>query len=569
MVLVFLLSILTVVNVFSFKFLKPKYSHDYYFNFRRNFNNHNDKSIGDLNNIYFYIKSNHKNIKLCISGLKKPGEKFTIDPQKHIFFFNSFSGYIMLEKLMFKDFNVNKIIIGNFKLGSGQGLVFNHKKDSLYYPLDPIKIFKKQCCLKQCISHHKRKFLGIATELEYRGVELCLFVSKNYLDAYLKNENIYTAKIREKYVNKNLLSRRNEVYNYTGGFSFSYRNEKKFDIGMNMIYTRFNKKFKLCNNSDFKDSLLSDMDNLFYGDTSINISIFNNFLIEKMKIYWEYARSFNDFKDILFNYGSALVLGCKFRFNMLLKYVCLVRYYSKDYHNFYGNGFGSGKGLVYKNFKGCMNNEIGICNGFQIKLRSNLVMKFVIDLCVIPKKTFTVTSQYRTQFIFNLKYNLSIFEYILFQCKYINSKSDIVVNNIDYYKNIYEFVYMKINVKKNIFQIRNNSNIILSIKPEKEKVYFGVCFHEKVSFNIWRFKNVIHFSIIKASDKSPIYLFKTAQYNFNKKIKFINENLFNLILNPKLIIKNNLLIDFLCSLKFSLKKKIRYQFSISLRYFKT
>ena len=40
--------------------------------------------------------------------------------------------------------------------------------------------------------------------------------------------NIYTAKIREKYVNKNLLSRRNEVYNYSGGFSFSYRNGKKF-----------------------------------------------------------------------------------------------------------------------------------------------------------------------------------------------------------------------------------------------------------------------------------------------------------------------------------------------------
>lgn len=568
MILLFLLFFLSFFYILPFKFYKKKYRHDYYFNFKRSFNKNFVKTIGDQNNLFCYLKYKYKNTLFCFSGLKIQGEEFTFKPEKHIFFFNSLTGYIILEKLKFNELNVEKIIIGNFKIGSGQGLVFNYENDLLYSPLDSIKVFKKQYGIKPCKSHKKRKFLGIGTQLAYKDTKLSIFITKNYLDAFLKDDKIYTAKIRERYINKMLLLRRNSVYNYTTGFSFMYKNRHNFNIGVNMCYSKFNKEFKLCNNSDFKESLISDMDNLLTGDNLINLSVFNSFSIARIKIYCEYARSFDLLQNILSKYGSALILGGRIRFSEVLKNVFLFRYYSSDYHNLYGNGFGSGKGLVYKNFKGCINNEIGVCNGLQIKLINNLVMKFVFDLCFIPKKTFSINNSYRSQFIFNLKYKFSMFEYVLFQCKYINSTSNIIVKNTTYFKNIYEVINIKTLFKKNIFFIMNSSNLTLSINPHADKCDFGICFYEKIRFNIWKFTNVLHFIMVKASEKSPVHFLKTVLCSYNRKIKVTKNNLFQIILNPKIKIFNKLIIDTMFSFKFIFNKNKTYQLSIAVRYIK-
>ena len=481
--------------------------------FKRNFNKPTNSFSGDLNKLFYNIKVNNHKYKFGISGLKKTGEEFKFDIKTKRFFFNTNSIYLLIKNIEIEKIHINKLIIGNFKIGYGQGLVFNYKHDNLFRPIDQIKIFRKQKGIKECKSHKKNKFLGIGIEIKHNNkLESTLFASKNYFDATTKNEYILSAKTRENYTNKHNINKKNKIHNYSTGFGIMLTPLKTLNLGVTLIYSKFNKHFKLININNAKN-----IDNLLTENENVNISIFSDFKYKKMKLYLETAMSNNNTRIPIDN-GYACNLGSRIKINKYLKYVNHFRIYTSKYHNFYGKGFGFGYGLTFKNLKGCLNNEIGLYNGIQIKYSEKLISKFAIDLTYIPNKTFNFTQAFTEYIYFEIIYKLTFFDYIKLQCKYNNTEYDIT-RNLEESAILDEKCRIKFSIKEKIMKAFNKTDIFISINPNEKKCNkLGYGIYEKISTTIKKvIKVILHIIAINSTKNTPIYT--TLNFTGYKKLK--------------------------------------------------
>lgn len=530
---------------------------------------YNKKEIKcDVNNISYNIKASSYKYEFGMSGLKKSGEEFKFDIKTMRFFFNTNTIYFLIKNVNLNKILIKKLIFGNFKLGYGQGLVFNYKHDNLYRPIDPIKIFKKQKGIKKCKSNKKNKFFGTGMEIKYNEyLETTFFFSKNYYDAIIKDNYIYSAKIREKYINENNISRKNKIYDYSTGFVINITPIKILNIGVTFIYSKFNKNFRLVNNSDFADNRLKNMDNLFTGNKNINLGVFSDCVYKKkIKIYLEAAISNNNIK-LLSNCGYCFIIGQMLKVNKYLKYLTHVRMYSANYHNFYGKGFGTGNGLVFKKLKGCINNETGIYNGLQIKFTDKWIYKIAIDLVYIPQRTFNFTRAFIEYVISELICNLNIYDYIKLQCKYNNLNYEIITKNLKKYKILDDNCRMKISLKKRVSRIINKTDLFLTINPNEKKhdmISFGI--YEKISTKAQYITFYFHIIAMKAKNETPIYIFSKFTNIQKCKVRIFDENIILAGLSMYLNIKN-LKFEILYLLKYKLQiDKVDNIFNISINY---
>ena len=425
-----------------------------------------DKILGSLNRVYVKLKINHPSgVNFGIAGLKNRGEEFylfnsnkkfpfILDNKYHRWFFNTRSFFIEItNKWIFKN-----IIIGNFKVGSGQGLVFDNSF-GFGKSLDPMNIIKIQKGIKSCCNSEKCKLFGIANTIVIKHFSLSTFLSYNFLDANLKNDLVYSVYRQLIYNTQNNFKKKDVLKELVYGGFFTYNNSSDdFEVGINFVATHFSKSFNLFNGAN--------LDYLFSSSKNYNVSVFSRWLIGAVHLFFEYAKSFNDKHHSLNflnkNSGDALICGIMSNILKNIDLSCLFRKYNPTYYNFYGKGFFVNSGSNCSGLHGCACNEVGIYSCLLIKFPKNIDFTFSTDLFAVLNKAYYYEKMKGVEVKGKLQYTFLKNEFINIQCKFQHKKYKkhrLKKNNED------KTFLVKIYFKKNADLCTFNTYLYLPFNP--------------------------------------------------------------------------------------------------------
>lgn len=491
------------------------------FDFFRNFNKKEDavedkdktkdEILGSLNKVFVKLRINHPSgVNFSIAGLKQRGELFYIfgskqrfpflfDNKTHRWFFNTRSIFVEItDKWFFK-----KIIIGNFKVGSGQGLVFDNSF-GFGKSLDPMNIIKIQKGIKSCCNSEKCKLLGFANTIVFKGFSLSTFLSYNFLDANLRNNYVYSAYRQLIYDQENDIKKKDALKELVYGGFLTYNNvSDDFEVGINFVATHFSSPFNLFNRAN--------LEYLFSSSKNYNISVFSRWLIGVVYLFFEYAKSFNDKHHSLSflnkKSGDALICGIISNILKNIDLSCLFRKYNPTYYNFYGKGFFVNSGSNCSGLHGCACNEIGIYSCLLIKFPKNIDFIFSTDLFAVLNKAYYYEKMKGIEIKGKLQYTFLKNEFINIQCKFQHKKYEkhcLKKNNKD--KAFLVKIYFKKNADIYIFNtyFYFPLNLLLSCQENLLNFHFGI--YECIDIEMKNLKFSIFFTIANTEKDFPMWI---------------------------------------------------------------
>ena len=482
------------------------------------------KSLGSpwlsyVENVYEY-----KNIKFGYSVLKKPGERISkIIPSKTILLFNSNNEFFLVENVSI----IRKIVIGDFNLGFGQGLVFNNA--FFPKPLEQIKVIKIQRGIERTNSHVANKIKGIAgTFTISKNISTTLFIGKNYIDGRVFKDKITSAQRRLTYNTNKNIEKKNKIKEKVTGFNFLFYNkDDSLEIGFNFVKTTFNLHFQAEKKLPY----------IFQGDKNINYSYFARYLLGPIHFFLEHAHSRAEETSFTKEYGHGEALICGFIANTVKKIDIALCYrkYTPNYYNFYGKSFCVCKNANSSQLKGAGKNETGFYFCTLIKPYNNLDVTYSYDTYKNPYKSHRYKCRTGHEHLLSLKYynrKRFFFFNIKETTQTITTQKGKEIKNKTYY------------IKENL-KLTWDNNMILSIQTH-------IAFDKisKISVGLYTFitipfkKNKIDIFLIiaKISGNKNLYINKKRGYREQGNTT-IKDNVF--ILGFSLIIKisRNLLVN--------------------------
>lgn len=317
--------------------------------------------LGDPNRYAIRYRANLKDkIRLAINMEKDAGEPFFKDKQKLGF---DFYGISLSVKAIGP---VRNLVVGDYALQFGQGLSMwnglSFGKGGLVQ-----NTARQGIGIKQYSSLNEVDFMrGIAGTLRLRRFEVTPYFSYRAIDANV-DDNIEPRVI--KTIAKTGLHRtpteqhyRNAAHQMTYGLNVLWR-YNRFKAGINFNQSQLDViKLRGTSNRQQYD---------FEGDVLRNISLYTNYTIRNIHLFGEYASSLEG--------GTALLLGAIVSLHPRLSTVVLVRNYKKNYHTFYGQGFGESSST---------SNEEGVYAGLTYQLARKLVWSNYVDVFRFPEAKY-------------------------------------------------------------------------------------------------------------------------------------------------------------------------------------
>lgn len=317
--------------------------------------------LGDPNRYAIRYRANLKDkIRLAINMEKDAGEPFFKDKQKLGF---DFYGISLSVKAIGP---VRNLVVGDYALQFGQGLSMwnglSFGKGGLVQ-----NTARQGIGIKQYSSLNEVDFMrGITGTLRWRRFEVTPYFSYRAIDANV-DDNIEPRVI--KTIAKTGLHRtpteqhyRNAAHQMTYGLNVLWR-YNRFKAGINFNQSQLDViKLRGTSNRQQYD---------FEGDVLRNISLYTNYTIRNIHLFGEYASSLEG--------GTALLLGAIVSLHPRLSTVVLVRNYKKNYHTFYGQGFGESSST---------SNEEGVYAGLTYQLARKLVWSNYVDVFRFPEAKY-------------------------------------------------------------------------------------------------------------------------------------------------------------------------------------
>ena len=446
---------------------------------------------------------NLKNFRAGLLGVKNPGEEHLVfDIPSARILFNSYSCFAEYQNVAF----FKNIIIGNFKVGSGQGLVF----DSAFgfgKPLDWMKPMIIEDGITPSLSTYKCKFTGIANTIVAGPVKISSFISYNLLDANIRDGRVFSVKRRNDYVSKQDLKRRNTLQEFTVGGIVQYIHPSDdFEIGVNIVHTIFDKSFDLSNNAN--------LDYLFKGRLNTNASIFYRVLIGPIHMFFEYARSFKNIHTknnfLVRQSPDALVVGHMTSIFKNLDWACMFRKYNPTYYNFYGRGMFVNGGSNCSGLHGCACNEAGFYNAFYLLL-SPIEISACLDIFAVLYKTYNYDEMKGHDVRWRISYNLSKHDYVRCEIrhKYKNQQKDAIQTNT-------QSMLIKINTKLSYDIITSFTQIQIPFNLLHKTNKHHFCLYECVDIYVDIGNIAFFFIISNVSKETPVWLREKGNKTWNK-----------------------------------------------------
>lgn len=460
----------------------------------------NNKYWGTVNDFFITIKfSNENYYSFSLMGNKYFGERFTWNPNNKEYYFNLHSFHFGVYNKLF----IKKIIIGDYKIGYGQGIVINrdHEQERGNNELRIIKSQNKGIAPYNGFSFFERQirlFRGVATTFVINNnLDIDIYYSTINLNAKIKKEQIkeyaemfldepiynsaelYKAKatIKEKLVGISLLVKQ---YRSTIGINIA---KSYYSIPIKKQLNKFN-------------SYNQDNDYLTYN---VNASIFGDYRFYRINVFSEVAMSKNKNKGI--------IIGLKTQGNKKLNISILTRYYDAKFYSIAGKSF-------KQNFNE-NRNEKGMYTALQYDINKNWKTTFFVDLFknIVPEKNnlikrgldiqsktaYTIQNRISISYKLNIKLQDKIFDLITHSNAINNNTKFINVNKLNFRYKIFNNLWVN-----TCFITRYNN------KTNNDKL--GKVIIHGFNFNILKYFNIYtSLSLFKLGNntyKDSIYAFE-------------------------------------------------------------
>ncbi len=280
---------------------------------------------------YIRIKSSKtKDFSIGLIAEKDPGEIYKWDPAKNYYLFDFASFHIGL----YNKGKLKSFIIGDYKLQSGQGLVFG----SGYYlgkNAEAISGIKRAGTgiLANTSVTESGFFRGTAISFAYKRITITGFYSSVNKDASvapelsdsLSSEYFSTVYSTGYHRTASEIDKKAAISQRDLGFALAFQNKiQNLNIGLNFINTHFSKSFER------KANLYNSFD--FKGQDNTCYSIDAAYRFYNISLFSEAAFSQGG--------GKALVGGVLASLHKKVDFLFLARKYYKDFYSFYGRAFG-------------------------------------------------------------------------------------------------------------------------------------------------------------------------------------------------------------------------------------
>ena len=324
---------------------------------------------GDPSKIYSRLRFTHKNdLDIGITMEKDPGEQIFGKTQPYGFDFYSFHAYYGGGKYL------RKAVIGDYQVQIGQGLAF-WTGYGFSKTADATSIRKNPHGIKSYTSTDEARFMrGAAVEVGIKDFSLTTWASYKGVDGSVQQLDTLDEEEARMASSINMsgyhrttseLEKKNSLMELIYGANFKYE-IRNFHIGITGIQQAYDAYYKRA------DQLVNKYQ--FEGKELLSLSADYSYIYRNVSIFGEVARS-GDTKAIAFLQGLSLALGRKATFS------ALYRYYPKDYHTFYAQGFGDGSSTI---------NESGIYVGGVFKITKAWSINTYVDFFQSPWLKFGV-----------------------------------------------------------------------------------------------------------------------------------------------------------------------------------
>jgi len=320
---------------------------------------------GDPNRLYaryLYAKPGKYSFGMTVE--KDPGEEITWDPPTLRYGTDYYSFHAMIENRGV----LKKIIIGDFNLDYGQGLIFG-SGIRIGKGTEPVlTIRKNNLGLRPYRSVYENKdYSGIAISVGRRPLELNVFYSLVKRDAIPKDD---TTDVRDQYISyiqtiglhrtPTEIFAKHRLSDETIGVNVNLKTKNtRFEIGLNGLYTRYN--------IPISPSLKKYNQFEFVGLTNKLGGFYLNYFFKNAHVFGEMAVSESG--------GMAISSGIIANLSSQVQASFHYRKYDKDFHSFYGEPF-------RENTK--IGNEQGFYWGLRITPISNLQIRTYLDIYKFP-----------------------------------------------------------------------------------------------------------------------------------------------------------------------------------------
>lgn len=324
---------------------------------------------------YLYSKKGYYSFGFTTE--KDPGESITWNPDSKRYGMDYYSFHAMIENVSL----LKRIIVGDFSMDYGQGLVFG-SGIRIGKGMEPITTVRRNNLgLRPYRSVYENKdFSGVAVSAKAKYFEMNVFYSGVKRDAVLRRDTIDESDNYISYLQTIGLHRTiseidakhtTDDRSFGGNVNFKTGNNK-LEVGLNGIYTEYSTALipvrKKYNQFEF-----SGTDNHVTGG-------YVNYYLKNAHIFGEVAVSKSK--------GKAISAGVVASLSSQLQTSIHIRDYDKNFHSFHGKAFGENSRIE---------NEKGIYWGMRILPVSHLELTTYMDFYSFPWLKYQVDAPSKGQ----------------------------------------------------------------------------------------------------------------------------------------------------------------------------
>lgn len=287
--------------------------------------------IGSPYKVYGRFLTRHsKDFSVGFTFEKDPGEQTIWNPDQHQYGFDYYSAHFMKENLG----NFKKVIIGDYQLQFGQGLLFGAGFNPGKGAETITTVRRNSTGIRPYSSVLESGFFrGVAATYQWNNLKLTPFYSRLKQDANIEQDEFLTDfdEFASSIQHSNLhrtereLANKDAVSEQTFGANLLFDNpSRNFQAGITFLQTDYSTPlFKKPNNYNQFE---------FQGDNNHNAGAFFNYSWENFLLFGEGAMSKSG--------GFGLVGGFITSLTPQISLSMVMRNYQRDFHTFYGNAFG-------------------------------------------------------------------------------------------------------------------------------------------------------------------------------------------------------------------------------------
>jgi len=295
---------------------------------------------------------------------KDAGEAIRWDKGQKQYGMDYYAGHIMLENLA----GIDQIVLGDYSLKSGQGMIFGSGFSPGKGSETIFTTKKKYGGINPYHSTYESKdFSGIAASASLQNATFNVILSSSNRDARLQHGELeegdaYFESLRTTGLHRtqSQLDTKAQVNEKNAGINVDWNiMEGKMNAGINMLYTRFNKKLEP------KQSIYAT--GTFGGDHLLTGSVYGHYIFKNAQLFSEWA--------IAGQHGFGMTAGLIAALTDVIHFSALFRNYSKTFTTFHGNPFRSSV---------APSNERGIYTGLSYDLSPQTSVSCYFDTYTFP-----------------------------------------------------------------------------------------------------------------------------------------------------------------------------------------